>query len=187
MTCLRKETVRKNDWRVHKPRRQRELSTQVEYVPDTTFPDVPREAVEGKQWKTAIRGRFQHIEHINRIEGRAVCLALRRAAKDPELYGKRLLHFSDSLSFTLGACKGRSSKYCLNKIYRRILALTLPTKILFRVCWIVGPRNPADEPSRPLGKKPAITNGESSPSRHSAARSVRRLVPVWAIKSGAHV
>ena len=73
------------------------------------------------------------------------------------LFGQRLLVFSDS-QVTIGAlAKGRSSRPLLNYVCRRAAALRLA--FTTRVCWRWVPthRNHADAPSRnlPWGTMPA--------------------------------
>jgi hypothetical protein len=145
--------VKAQKWREQARERKRSERNDVLLVPDQTFPDVPEHMVENRVWKTTLRGRFRDPEHISRLEARAALLAVRRAVKDPSCHGKRRLHLVDNLSFALGAGKGRSSRKCLNAIYRRLLGLTMASGITLKVRWIAGSRMPADGPSRFFGRR----------------------------------
>ncbi len=87
--------------------------------------------VENLDWKPVLAGVFKDPEHINRLEVRSVALAWRRICRDPMRHGFRYLHLTDPWVVALGVAKGRSSRFCLNSVYRRMRALILATGVIF--------------------------------------------------------
>ena len=105
------------------------------------------------RWHELFRWTWKFPEHINLLEMRTGLAALRRAARDPGSWGKRVLLIGDSL-VTLGAfSKGRSSSAPVLHLCRRVAALSLGFSIRCYWRWIQTDRNHSDGPSRggPLG------------------------------------
>ena len=109
--------------------------------------EVPAELLKGP-WKLVGRSKWQRQEHINVLEGRALCYGINRLARRSSNLGKRVLMLCDSMVVTLATSKGRSSAGSLVQVMRRIAALLLATGISLHVRWLPSERNPSDAASR---------------------------------------
>jgi hypothetical protein len=63
--------------------------------------EVPAELLKGP-WKLVGRSKWQRQEHINVLEGRALCYGINRLARRSSNLGKRVLMLCDSMVVTLG-------------------------------------------------------------------------------------
>jgi hypothetical protein len=100
------------------------------------------------RWRTIVASRFTKPEHINSLELRSACTAIRWVLSSPDSINRRLLLLSDSQVAVGALCKGRSSAHSLLARLRPTCALLLASGIQLSVRWIRSELNPADEPSR---------------------------------------
>jgi hypothetical protein len=102
------------------------------------------------RWSTIVSAPWRRAdaEHINILEARALCTAVRWALTFPHSICRRLLAFSDSQVVVFAASKGRSSSFSLLRRLRYLAALLLASGILLNLRWIQSEANPADSASR---------------------------------------
>ena len=135
--------------------------------PTLRFDEVPDEVCDPKKWKVVHGRKFYRKEHITKIEGRALRLAVRHALRSQSNFNRRLLFLVDNMSLCLAICKGRSSSPLLIGAAQEIAALSLASGCRVVCRWIASERNPADGPSR--GVRP---DGTAWDSPYSAAPDV---------------
>jgi hypothetical protein len=104
------------------------------------------------RWKLELAWTWRESEeHNNILEARTAVAAFCRVAEHPQNWGCRVMCFSDS-QVTIGALsKGRSSVPVINRLARRMAALTLGTRIKPYLRYVRTHRNNADGPSRGAG------------------------------------
>jgi hypothetical protein len=113
-----------------------------QYISTVTSPSI--------EWRTLISSTWRWEEHINRLELRAIVLALRRLLSSPSVAECRLLLLCDSTVVTYAMMKGRSSAKGLVTGMKQVAALSLSSGCRIGIVWIPTEVNPADEPSRRL-------------------------------------
>ena len=116
------------------------------YRPDA----FPRATVNPHRWRwhEAHSYPFQDPEHINILELRALIHTVEWRLRKMQFNGVRFLHLCDS-QVALSVCvKGRSSNRQLNKLLRRLGAMSVAAGLYPVLAWIESHLNPADEPSR---------------------------------------
>lgn len=101
-----------------------------------------------KRWKIAIVGTWARQGHINVLEARSALQAVRRLARNPKAWGKRVLGITDSQVVQGCYGKGRSSARALVSPCRRLAALQLGLRLRVRWRWISTTMNCSDGPSR---------------------------------------
>ena len=107
------------------------------------------------EWRTVVSYRFRFEEtRIVLLEARALLTGLRWLASDPRHFGRRVIIFLDSQSLLGAVVKGRSSSTRLNRLCRRLAAIFLATQIKPSFLWVASSLNPADAPSRGVGREP---------------------------------
>jgi ribonuclease HI len=111
-------------------------------------PDETAAVVESCKWHTVAASRWRKEEHINVLELRALCTALRWVLSFRSAIGKRVLVLSDSQVVVGAVMKGRSSSPQLLRRLRALSALVLAGGVRLSVRWVRSELNPADEPSR---------------------------------------
>jgi hypothetical protein len=99
-------------------------------------------------WRVALATRWQHMDHINILEGHACLLSLKWLSKFPESQDTRFLFLSDSQVIVGAFQKGRSSSRRILNLCRRFAAYLLVLNIRPYFVWIPTDVNPADVPSR---------------------------------------
>ena len=104
--------------------------------------------LRGRNWKTAVSARWSRSEHINVLELRAMCTAVRWACSRPSFFCRRLLLLSDSHVAVCAVAKGRSSSQQLRRRLRFVSGFLLAFNLRLSVRWIPTETNPADGPSR---------------------------------------
>lgn len=105
-------------------------------------------AIEAIQFRTAIRHRWQYIEHINVLEARAIYLAVQHMALSAVTRSTIVPLFVDSTAALGAVAKGRSTSATLNKVCRRIAAVLLQNGFRLELYWVPTASNLADSTSR---------------------------------------
>ena len=110
-------------------------------------PGVPARMVRG-DWTCVWRHPWSRSAHINVLEGLSLVRAAERVSQSRERTQRQHLIMTDS-RVVLGLCqKGRSSKPPLNRVTRKLAALSLGFRQVFLFRWVSTKLNPADGPSR---------------------------------------
>ena len=102
---------------------------------NANFAEVPACHMSPDLWHEVMAVRMTQHEHISLLEGRAVTALLRRKLGASTEFGLKHLHFTDNLSVSLLAAKGRSNNFPMLRIGRRIAALLLATSCHLVVRW----------------------------------------------------
>lgn len=99
-------------------------------------------------WRTQMAFKWKQEGHINELETQALAAHIRRILREDGMQQVRVMVVLDSqvLYFALG--KGRSPSKRLNRLLRRIMALTLMGDIYIFPIWTLSAWNFADKPSR---------------------------------------
>ena len=143
--------VRRGWWSSTAPDEQEENSNPLNLQMD---PSVV-ETIKNLEWRTVVSYRFRHEEtRIVLLEARALLTGLRWLASDPRHFGQRVIIFLDSQSLLGAVVKGRSSSFRLNRLCRRLAAIFLATQMRPSYLWVASSLNPADAPSRGVGREP---------------------------------
>jgi hypothetical protein len=106
------------------------------------------QAIQSTNWSTIVASPWQHPEHINVLEVRAVSTAVRWALSFPGTIGRRVVILSDSTVAACSVMKGRSSSPLLLPRLRQLASLVLASGVRLHLRWIPTEVNPADRPSR---------------------------------------
>lgn len=112
-----------------------------------SFPEVDLDFI-GEDWSEVEGSRWDRVEPIPILEGRALVWLLQHLARSQRNLGKKHLVLSDSMSAILAISKGRSSTSSMNRICRQVAALSFFTGMSLEGRWIPSELNPADLPSR---------------------------------------
>jgi len=133
-------------------RRQEYRGSDVRLDVGTLFrPDAfPRATVNPHRWlwHVAHAYPFHTQEHINVLELRALIHCVEWRLRRKNFNGTRFLHLADS-QITLSVCvKGRSSSRTLNRLLRKLAAMSVAAGLYPVLAWVESHLNPADEPSR---------------------------------------
>ena len=112
----------------------------------------PRQWVDTRawRWRKEQSYEFEHAEHINALECRALFNYVRRRACDRVLHRSRWLHVVDSQVTQSAASKGRSSAQSLNRILKRLAGVIVAAAFFPSYAWTRSEYNPSDAPSRHL-------------------------------------
>ena len=99
-------------------------------------------------WRTQMAFKWKQEGHINELETQALAAHIRRILREDGMQQVRVMVVLDSqvLYFALG--KGRSPSKRLNRLLRRIMALTLMGDMYIFPIWTLSAWNFADKPSR---------------------------------------
>ena len=101
------------------------------------------------RWKETLSCPWSYQnEHINVLEARALCLAIRWRSRQAQAHGTRFLHLIDSQVVMGATAKGRSSARRLHGILMRTAAVTLAANFRPVLAYVRTHQNPADRPSR---------------------------------------
>ena len=120
----------------------------------------PRESVRSCWWKwdQLFQVRWEHQEHINPLEVRAIFLSVLWRARNLCLANRRIFNVTDSYVGLSILAKGRTSSQKLQPIVRKICAMLLAAQALMVIGHVDSADNPTDEGSRiHCGKKKATS------------------------------
>eukprot|EP00435_Cladocopium_sp_Y103_P020803 s2513_g5.t1 len=121
----------------------------LEYCENSSFPEVPPNVLDPKDWKTAKIGIWNdQKQHITLKEGKAFILGVRRITRNSRLRGHKILYLVDNLALALAISKGRAHDFGMLRICQQYAALSLASNVFVRVRWVPSEFNPADGPSR---------------------------------------
>ena len=98
----------------------------------------------------SVRNKFP--AHINVLEGEALVLFLRWLLRSGGNHSTRVVVLLDSAVLLGAAAKGRSSSQ-LNRLLRKVAAMTLAGNIQLHLIFVPSSENPADFPSRGLKRR----------------------------------
>jgi hypothetical protein len=99
-------------------------------------------------WKHVFYCRWQCKEHINRLEMRAILLALRWRIQHLKEVNCRFVHLTDSYVCMSIISKGRSSSDLLMTIMKQIAAVQFSFTLFPILIHVESTENPTDEGSR---------------------------------------
>ncbi|CAE7858645.1 PDE9A [Symbiodinium necroappetens] len=98
----------------------------------------------------SVRKKFSG--HINVLEGEAFVLYLRWLLRARKHHGRRVVVLLDSAVWLGAAAKGRSSSQ-LNRLLRKVAALTLAGNLQLNLILVPSAENPSDAPSRGVRRR----------------------------------
>lgn len=99
-------------------------------------------------WKTVLSYKWKNEQHINVLEVSAFLVELRRRTRGPRSTGFKFINVTDSQVMFHVLTKGRSSSPRLNRLARRISALSLMGRVYAFHLWTISKWNFADHGSR---------------------------------------
>ena len=99
-------------------------------------------------WKTLLSYKWHSEQHINVLEVSAFLVELRRRTRGPRSIGFKFINVTDSQVMFHVLTKGRSSSPRLNRLARRITALSLMGRVYAFHVWTISKWNFADHGSR---------------------------------------
>ena len=99
-------------------------------------------------WKTILSYKWKEEQHINVLEVSAFLVELRRRTRGPHSTGFRFINVTDSQVMFHVLTKGRSSSPRLNRLARRIAAVSLVGQVYAFHVWTISKWNFADHGSR---------------------------------------
>jgi hypothetical protein len=124
------------------------VTTRVTETPVVQSADSAAAFVRARDWSTIVSSPWRkQPEHINVLEMRALCTAVRWILS-LRSGAHRVLVLSDSQVVVGAVSKGRSSSQLLLRRMRHMSALVLASGIRLSLQWIPSAANPADDPSR---------------------------------------
>ena len=99
-------------------------------------------------WRETLAFKWRQDAHINELETQALIAHIRRLAREPDVRQTRLMVIIDSqvLFYALG--KGRSPSKRLNRLLRRLMALSIFADLYVFPAWTLSSWNWANHPSR---------------------------------------
>lgn len=100
-------------------------------------------------WREVLSYRWKHDgDHINVLEAQAHFTHLRRISRENQNHHSRLFVVVDSQVLFYAVGKGRSPSIRLNRVLRRLMALTVAADLNVLPIWTISAWNWADKPSR---------------------------------------
>ena len=99
-------------------------------------------------WKTILSYRWSQPQHINVLEISAFLVELRRRTRVTSQLQKKFVNITDSRVMFHVLTKGRSSSERLNRIVRRIGAVSMVSQVYAYHLWTISKWNFADHASR---------------------------------------
>ena len=104
-------------------------------------------------WRTLVSYRWMNPQHINTLEVSAFLVEMRRRARDQTAVRSRFINITDSQVTFHCLTKGRSSSPRLNRIIRRISAVSFAADLTPFHVWTISKWNFADHGSRRFESK----------------------------------
>ena len=110
----------------------------------------PRQGVEADwwTWKPTFKFKWNHHEHINLLEMRAILQSTIHTLATKKMYNFRLLHLTDSYVCLSTIAKGRSGSHMLNRILKTLNAHLLVYGVYLILAHVESTQNPTDGDSR---------------------------------------
>ncbi len=100
-------------------------------------------------WREVLSYKWKHDgDHINVLEAQALFTHMRRISRESQNHQSRLFVVLDSQVLFYAVGKGRSPSQRLNRVLRRLMALTLAADMVILPIWTISAWNWADKPSR---------------------------------------
>ena len=120
---------------------------------DSLRPTVPITRIDHtlfqqERWKTLMKGRWAHGDHITLGECRAVLKLLRHLATFPETHNSLIISFQDNMATACSMKKGRSPSFPILRVLRQKAATALACGFKLFLPWCESKLQPADEASR---------------------------------------
>ena len=111
---------------------------------------VARESVQSSWWvwRHIFKVAWQHEEHINPLECRAIFLSLMWKARQKKLHGRKFFHLTDSYVCQSILSKGRTSSKKMTPIVKKVNALLLACGTQLCISHVDSSDNPTDKGSR---------------------------------------
>ena len=100
------------------------------------------------RWETVQAYKWEVSHHINVLELTAFLNYLRSKAGSVDFHGKRVFNVFDSRVAACVVAKGRSSSKVLNRVCRRVMALSLATNTYVITLWTISKWQYSDAASR---------------------------------------
>eukprot|EP00435_Cladocopium_sp_Y103_P020999 s1020_g5.t1 len=104
-------------------------------------------------WRTLVAYRWSSEQHINCLEVAAFLVEIRRRARDITCHQARFINVTDSQVTFHALTKGRSSSPRLNRLIRRVAAVSFAADLAPFHLWTISKWNFADHGSRKFEKK----------------------------------
>ena len=100
------------------------------------------------KWETVQAYKWEASHHINVLELTAFLNYMRSRAGSVDFHGKRIFNVFDSRVAACVVAKGRSSSKVLNRVCRRVMALSLATNTYVITLWTISKWQYSDAASR---------------------------------------
>ncbi len=113
-----------------------------------TSAEQATDLAESADWRVIVSAPWRRAEHINVLELRALCTAVRWVLSFRHSVGSRVLVLCDSQVVVGAVTKGRSSSPQMLRRLRYLSCLVLAAGVRLCLRWLPSELNPADEPSR---------------------------------------
>ena len=99
----------------------------------TSFAEVPSSVVEQAAWNIVFASPWRKpVRHITVMESTARQLTVRRACREPNVRGRRLLLLGDNMPTVAASSKGRASSFLMQVQLRKFLAWLLCACVTYR-------------------------------------------------------
>jgi hypothetical protein len=134
---------------------------------------VPRDVgLQMSDFEVVLSLRVDRPKHINLEEAEALIRFVKWVLRSPARFGHRVVILLDSKVVIGAAAKGRSPSVPLNRILRRLAALTFVGGLVLHLVYITSHQNPSDPPSR--GGPATWPSSLRKNTRHGKLGCVRR-------------
>ena len=99
-------------------------------------------------WRCVQSYAWRQTQHINVLELLAFFNYLKRLCMNPKVHATRILHVLDSQVSACVVAKGRSSSHVLNRVLKRVGALSVASDVYVFPLWTISSWNFSDAGSR---------------------------------------
>lgn len=104
-------------------------------------------------WQEKLSYPWKQEDHINELELQAFIVMVRRRVRKASRHRSRYLHIVDSAVTRAAVAKGRSTSRRLNRLLRKVAAMTLAADVYPLTAWTISRWNFADLASRRMEVK----------------------------------